>query len=96
MKSLSLRPHWNIESRDLLLLISAGGSTQCYRMVNEAVEFQRHPYSQWEQLAPAQLLQHLWAGTLVSDWIRRRSRYGPSAAAKAGSDLAAALDGVAG
>jgi hypothetical protein len=70
-----LRPNWNIESQDLLLLISATGSTQCYRMVNGEVEFQRHPYSLWEQLAPAQLLQHLWVETLVSDWLRRRSRY---------------------
>ena len=82
-----MRPNWNIESRDLLLLISATGSTQCYRIVNGDVEFQRHPYSLWEQLAPAQLLQHLWVGTLVSDWIRRRSRYAQTTDAKAGRQL---------
>jgi hypothetical protein len=28
-------PSWNIESRDLLLLMDGKGSTQCYRMVDE-------------------------------------------------------------
>jgi hypothetical protein len=68
-------PWWNIESRDLLLLMDGKGSTQCYRMVDEQVEFQRSPFGRWESLAPAQLLQHLWVETLVADWIRRRSRF---------------------
>jgi hypothetical protein len=74
-------PSWNIESRDLLLLMDGKGSTQCYRMVNEQVEFKANPFGPWQSLAPAQLLQHLWVGTLVSDWIRRRSRFCPTEAA---------------
>jgi hypothetical protein len=74
-------PSWNIESRDLLLVMDGKGSTQCYRMVDEQVAFKAHPFGRWQSLAPAQLLQHLWVGTLVSDWIRRRSRFSPANAA---------------
>jgi hypothetical protein len=71
-------PSWNIETRDSLLLMDGKGSRQSYRMVDGQVEFRRRPFDDWEPLAPAQLLQHLWVETVVSDWIRRRSRFAPN------------------
>ena len=71
-------PHtsWTVETHEMLMLGTAAGEIQRYRVKVGYIDFQPKRHLPWRRLAPADVLQHVRLKTIMADWLRRRFRLG--------------------